>query len=87
MNTIDCRLMKLNTINLKYLVRKYPQYVGYADEITAQGFQGIHIYVFDKVRKVALDTNVIVEGMRAPLTEEQRYKLNATIERLHHAEN
>ena len=75
------------TINLKYLVRNYPQYVGYADERTAQGFQGIHIYVFDKVHKVALDTNVIVEGMRTPLTEEQRYKLNQTLERLHYAES
>ena len=69
-------------INLKYLVRNYPQYIGYADERTAQGFQGLHIYVFDKVRRVALDTNVIVGGMRTPLTEEQRYKLNKTLERL-----
>lgn len=74
-------------VNLKYLVRKYPDFVGYADERTAQGFQGLHIYIFDKVRKVALDTNIIVKGMRAPLTEEQRYKLNETLERLHHAEN
>nr|DAV40383.1 MAG TPA: hypothetical protein [Caudoviricetes sp.] len=75
------------TINLKYLVRNYPQYIGYADERTTQGFQGIHIYVFDKVRKVALDTNVIVGGMRTPLTEEQRYKLNKTLERLRYAES
>lgn len=75
------------TINLKKLVRQYPDFIGYADERTAQGFQGIHIYVFDKVRKVALDTNVIVGGMRTPLTEEQRYKLNETIERLHHAKS
>lgn len=74
-------------INLKYLVRNYPQYVGYADERTAQGFKGLHIYVFDKVRAIALDTNIIVEGMRTPLTEEQRYKLNETLERLHHAES
>lgn len=81
--------MSLNvaTINLKYLVRQYPDFIGYADERTAQGFQGLHIYVFDNVRKVALDTNVIIKDMRAPLTEEQRYKLNETIERLHHAEN
>ena len=75
------------TINLRKLVRKYPDFIGYADERTAQGFQGIRIYVFDKVRKVALDTNIVVRGMRTPLTEEQRYKLNETIERLHHAEN
>ena len=75
------------TINLRKLVRKYPQYIGYADERTAQGFQGIHIYVFDKVRAVALDTNVIVKGMRTPLTKEQRYNLNEILERLHHAEN
>ena len=76
--------MKLNTINLRNLVHQYPQYIGYADERTARGFQGIHIYVFDKVHKVALDTNVIVGGMRIPLTEEQRYKLNKTLERLHY---
>lgn len=75
------------TINLRKLVRQYPDFIGYADERTAQGFQGIHIYVFDKVRRVALDTNIVVESMRAPLTEEQRYKLNETIERLHHAES
>lgn len=74
-------------INLRKLVRQYPDFIGYADERTAQGFQGIHIYIFDKVRKVALDTNVIVEGMRTPLTKEQRYKLNKTLERLYHAEN
>lgn len=81
--------MSLNmaTINLRKLVRQYPDFIGYADERTAQGFQGLHIYIFDKVRKVALDTNVIVEDMRAPLTEEQRYKLNETLERLHHAES
>lgn len=81
--------MSLNmaTINLRKLVRQYPDFIGYADERTAQGFQGLHIYIFDKVRKVALDTNVIVEGMRTPLTEKQRYKLNETIERIHHAEN
>lgn len=81
--------MSLNmaTINLKYLVRKYPDFIGYADERTAQGFQGIHIYVFDKVRAVALDTNVIVEGMRAHLTDEQRYRISKTLERLHYAEN
>lgn len=75
------------TISLRNLVRQYPDFIGYADERTVQGFQGIHIYVFDKVRKVALDTNIIVEGMRTPLTEEQRYKLNETLERLHHAES
>lgn len=79
--------MKLNTINLRNLVRQYPDFIGYADERTAQGFQGLHIYIFDKVRAVALDTNVIVGGMRTPLTEEQRYKLNETLERLHHAES
>lgn len=81
--------MSLNmaTINLRNLVRQYPDFIGYADERTAQGFQGIHIYIFDKVRKVALDTNIVVEGMRAPLTEEQRYKLNETLERLHHAKS
>lgn len=81
--------MKLNMaiVNLKYLVRQYPDFIGYADERTAQGFQGLHIYIFDKVRKVALDTNVIVEGTRTPLTEEQRYKINKTLERLHHAES
>ena len=75
------------TINLRNLVRQYPDFMGYADERTAQGFQGLHIYIFDKVRKVALDTNIIVEGMRAPLTEEQRYRIYKTLERLHHAEN
>lgn len=75
------------TISLRNLVRQYPDFIGYADERTAQGFQGLHIYIFDKVRKVALDTNVIVKGMRTPLTEEQRYKLNETLERLHHAES
>lgn len=81
--------MKLNmaTINLRNLVRKYPDFIGYADERTAQGFQGIHIYIFDKVRKVALDTNVIIKDMRTPLTEEQRYRMNKTLERLHHAKN
>ena len=75
------------TINLRNLVRKYPDFIGYADERTAQGFQGIHIYVFDKVRKIALDTNIMVEGMSTPLTKEQRYKLNETLERIHHAES
>ena len=75
------------TINLRNLVRQYPDFIGYVDERTAQGFQGIHIYVFDKVRKVALDTNVIVGGMCTPLTEEQRYKLNETLERLYHAKS
>lgn len=79
--------MSLNTINLRNLVHQYPDFIGYTDERTAQGFQGIHIYLFDKVRKVALDTNIVVKGMRTPLTEEQRYKLNETIERLHHAES
>ena len=81
--------MKLNMaiVNLKNLVRQYPDFIGYADERTAQGFQGIHIYIFDKMRKVALDTNVIVGGMLTPLTEEQRYKLNKTLERLYHAES
>lgn len=75
------------TINLRNLVRQYPDFIGHTDERTAQGFKGIHIYVFDKVRKVALDTNVIVKGTRTPLTEEQRYKLNATLERIHYAES
>ena len=75
------------TINLKYLVRNYPQYVGYADERTAQGFEGLHIYIYDRARKIALDTNVIVKNMRAPLTDEQRYKINKTLERLRHAES
>lgn len=81
--------MSLNmaTINLRNLVRQYPDFIGYADERTAQGFQGLHIYIFDNVRKVALDTNVIVEGMRTTLTEEQRYRINKTLERLHHAKN
>lgn len=81
--------MKLNMaiVNLKYLVRKYPDFIGYADERTAQGFQGIHIYVFDKVRKVALDTNVIVEGMRTPLTDEQRIQLYNVSERLRHEQS
>lgn len=75
------------TINLKYLVRNYPQYIGYTDERTAQGFQGIHIYVFDKVRAVALDTNIIIKSMRAPLTEEQRRMLYDTLERLHNEQS
>ena len=79
--------MKLNTINLKYLVRKYPDFIGYADERTAQGFQGLHIYIFDKVRKVALDTNIIIKSMRAPLTEEQRIQLYRTVERLHNEQS
>ena len=81
--------MSLNmaTINLRNLVRNYPQYVGYADERTAQGFQGLHIYIFDTVRKVALDTNVVVESMRAPLTEEQRTQLYNALKRLRHEQN
>ena len=81
--------MSLNmaTINLRNLVRQYPDFIGYADERTAQGFQGLHIYVFDKVREVALDTNVIIKGMRTPLTEEQRYRIYKTLERIHHAES
>ena len=75
------------TINLKYLVRNYPQYVGYTDERTAQGFEGLHIYIHDKARKIALDTNIIVKSMSAPLTEEQRIQLYRTLERLHHAES
>lgn len=75
-------MIKLNTINLKYLVRHYPQYIGYTDERTIDSYKGIHIYVFDNVRKVALDTNIVVRGMRTPLTKEQRYKLNKTLERL-----
>ena len=69
-------------INLKYLVRQYPQYIGYADERTAQGFEGLHIYIYDRARKIALDTNVIVKGMRTPLTDEQRIQLYRTLERL-----
>lgn len=72
------------TINLKYLVREYPQYVGCADERTARGFEGLHIYIFDKVRNVALDTHIIVESMRAPLTDEQRIQLYRVLERLKH---
>lgn len=75
------------TINLKYLVRQYSDFIGYADERTAQGFQGLHIYIFDKVRKVALDTNVIVKDMRAPLTEEQRIQLYNVLERLRHEQS
>lgn len=75
------------TINLKYLVRNYPQYVGYADERTAQGFEGLHIYIFDNVRNVALDTNVIIKSMRAPLTDEQRIQLYRVLERLHNEQN
>lgn len=74
--------MKLNTINLRYLVREYPDFIGYADERTAQGFQGLHIYVFNNVRKVALDTNIVVKGMRTPLTDEQRIQLYHVLERL-----
>ena len=70
------------TINLRKLVREYPQFIGYTDERTAQGFQGLHIYIFDKVRKVALDTNVIVKSMHIPLTEEQRIQLYCVLERL-----
>lgn len=72
------------TINLRYLVRNYPQYVGYADERTARGFEGLHIYVFDNVRKVALNTNIIVKSIRAPLTDEQRIQLYNVLERLRH---
>lgn len=79
--------MKMNTINLRNLVRKYPDFIGYADERTAQGFQGLHIYVFDKVRAVALDTNVIIKDMRAPLTEEQRMQLYNVLERLRHEQS
>lgn len=79
--------MKLNTINLRNLVRQYPDFIGCADERTTNGYKGIHIYVFDKVCNMALDTNIIVKGMRTPLTDEQRYKLNNILERLHHAEN
>ena len=75
------------TINLKYLVRQYPDFIGYADERTAQGFQGLHIYVFDKVRAVALDTNVIIKDMRAPLTKEQRIQLYNVLERLRHEQS
>lgn len=75
------------TINLKYLMQNYPQYIGYADERTAQGFEGLHIYIHDRARKSALDTNVIVESMRAPLTDEQRHKINKTLGRLRHAES
>lgn len=74
--------MKLNAIDLKYLVRQYPDFIGYADERTAQGFQGLHIYIFDKVRKIALDTNIVVKGMRTPLTDEQRIQLYYVLERL-----
>lgn len=74
--------MKLNTINLNKLVRKYPQFIGCADERTANGYKGIHIYVFDNVRRIALDTNVIVKGMRTPLTDEQRMQLYHVLERL-----
>ena len=81
--------MSLNmaTINLKYLVRQYSDFIGYADERTAQGFQGLHIYVFDKVRKIALDTNIVVRGIRAPLTEEQRIQLYNVLERLRHEQS
>ena len=75
------------TINLNYLVRKYPDFIGYTDERTAQGFQGIHIYVFDKVRAVALDTNIVIKGMRTPLTEEQRIQLYNVLERLRHEQS
>lgn len=75
------------TINLRNLVRKYPDFIGYTDERTPQGFQGLHIYIFDKVRKVALDTNVIIKDMRAPLTEEQRIQLYNVLERLRHEQS
>lgn len=81
--------MKLNmaTINLRKLVHQYPDFIGYADERTAQGFQGLHIYIFDKVRKVALDTNVIIKDMRTPLTDEQRIQLYNVLERLRHEQS
>lgn len=81
--------MSLNMaiVNLRNLVRKYPDFIGYADERTAQGFQGLHIYIFDKVHKVALDTNVIIKDMRAPLTEEQRIQLYNVLERLRHEQS
>ena len=75
------------TINLRNLVRRYPEFIGYADERTAQGFQGLHIYIFDKVRKVALDTNIIVKSMRTPLTEKQRIQLYNVLERLHNEQS
>ena len=75
------------TINLRNLVRQYPDFIGYADERTAQGFKGLHIYIFDNVRRVALDTNVIIKDMRAPLTEEQRIQLYNVLERLRHEQS
>lgn len=84
---LDYRLMKLNTINLRNLVRQYPDFVGYADERTAQGFQGLHIYIFDRARNIALDTNIVVKGMHTPLTKEQRYRINKTLERLHNEQS
>lgn len=75
------------TISLRNLVRKYPDFIGYTDERTAQGFQGLHIYIFNKVRKVALDTNIVVKGMRTPLTEEQRIQLYNVLERLRHEQS
>lgn len=74
--------MKLNTINLRYLVCKYPDFIGYADERTTQGFQGLRIYIFDNVSKVALDTKIVVKGMRTSLTDEQRIQLYHVLERL-----
>lgn len=81
--------MKLNMaiVNLKYLVRQYPDFIGYADERTAQGFQGLHIYVFDNVRKVALDTNIVIRSMHTPLTDEQRIQLYNVLERLRHEQS
>mgnify|MGYP001673149616 CR=1 FL=1 len=66
---------------------KYPDFIGYADERTAQGFQGLHIYIYDRARNIALDTNIIVKGMRAPLTEEQRIQLYNVLERLHNEQS
>lgn len=75
------------TINLKNLVRKYPQFIGYTNEQTEQGYKGLHIYVYDHVRRIALDTHIIVKGMRTPLTVQQRLQLNTTLERLQHEQS
>ena len=86
-NTHIHSLLNMATIKLKNLVREYPQFIGCAEERTASGYKGIRIYVFDNVRRIALDTNVVVKGMRTPLTDEQRTQLHKTLERLRHEQN
>lgn len=77
----------MTKINLRQLVRKYPEFIGCAEERTENGYKGIRIYIFDNVRRIALDTNVVVKGMRTPLTDEQRIQLYNVLERLRHEQN